>query len=152
MRAALEVMPLILLCWPMPSELDVSSMAAEVEPSHKYSVAFCCLVTDDSRGAVWQNGIWHASAYEAKRCNWIPPWENKCHPLTNIGACWTCMETQLWMWAHRGAGWWVSAMTTVFQKTSHVPGSHAELSLHKMKNILISSSTQIGRLWWGNCV
>ena len=33
----------------------------------------CCSVTGGSRGAVWQNGVWHGSAYEAKGCHWIPP-------------------------------------------------------------------------------
>ena len=28
-------------------------------------------VTDNSRGAVWQSGAWHRSAYEAKVYNWI---------------------------------------------------------------------------------
>ena len=55
------------------SEVGVGDMAVKVEPSHQYSITFCCHVTDDSRGAVWQNGVWHGSAYEAKVCNWIPP-------------------------------------------------------------------------------
>jgi hypothetical protein len=33
------------------SEANVD-MAVEVEPSRQYSVKFCCLATDDSRGAV----------------------------------------------------------------------------------------------------
>ena len=41
MRAALKVMPPILLCWPMMSEADVGGMAVEVEPSHQYSITFC---------------------------------------------------------------------------------------------------------------
>ena len=72
-RAALKVMPPILWCWPMISEADVGAMAVEAEPSHQYSITFCCCVTDGSRGAVWQNGVWHGSAYEAKVCHWIPP-------------------------------------------------------------------------------
>ena len=36
--------------------------------SHQYSVTFCSCVTDGSRGAVWQNGVRHGSAYEAKVC------------------------------------------------------------------------------------
>jgi len=56
-RAALKLMPPILLCWPMTSEANVVDMAVEVEPSRQYSVKFCCRVTGDSRGAVWQNGI-----------------------------------------------------------------------------------------------
>jgi len=63
----------ILLCCPMTSKADVGVMAAEVEHSHQYSITFYWHVTDGSRGAVWQNGIWHRSAYEAKVCHWIPP-------------------------------------------------------------------------------
>ena len=73
LRAALKVMPPILFFWPTTSEADVGGMAVEVEPSHQYSITFCCCVTDGSRGAVWQNGVWHGSAYEAKVCHWIPP-------------------------------------------------------------------------------
>ena len=54
---ALKVMPPILLCWPMTSEEDVGDVAVEAEPSHQYSIAFCCCVTDDSRGTVGQNGV-----------------------------------------------------------------------------------------------
>jgi len=51
MRAAPKEMPLILLCWPMRSEVDVGGMVVEDEPFHQYSVTFCCHETDDSRGA-----------------------------------------------------------------------------------------------------
>ena len=72
-RAAPKAMPPILLCWPMMSEEDVGGIAAEDEPSHQYSITFCCHETDGSRGGVWQNGVWHGSVYEAKLCHWIPP-------------------------------------------------------------------------------
>jgi len=49
-RVALKLMHPILLCWPMMSEADIGGMAVEVEPSHQYSVKFCCRVTNDSRG------------------------------------------------------------------------------------------------------
>jgi len=51
-RAALEVMPPNLLCWPMTSEVNVGDIAEEVEPSHQYSIIFCCDVTDGSRRVV----------------------------------------------------------------------------------------------------
>ena len=51
-RAAPKVTPLILLRWPMMSELDVSSMAVEDQPSHQNCLTVCCHVTDGSRGAV----------------------------------------------------------------------------------------------------
>ena len=71
-RAALKVMPPILLYLPTISEVDVGGMAVAVEPSHQYSVTCRCCVTDGSRGAVWQNGVWHGSACEAEACHWIP--------------------------------------------------------------------------------
>ena len=51
-RAALKVMPPILLCWLTMSEVNVGGMAVEAEPSHQYSIIFCCRVTDSSNGAV----------------------------------------------------------------------------------------------------
>ena len=30
------------------------------------------------------------------------------YPLTFTDACWVFMETNQWMWAQRGSGWWVS--------------------------------------------
>jgi len=62
-------MPPILLCQPMTSDAAVSCMAAEVEPSHQYSITYCCCVTDGSGGAVCQNGVSHGSADEAKACH-----------------------------------------------------------------------------------
>ena len=60
-RATLKVMPPILLCWPTKSEVGGGRMAVEVEPSHQYSITFCCSVMDGSRGAAWQSGVWHGS-------------------------------------------------------------------------------------------
>ena len=87
---ALKVVPPILWCWPMMSEADVGGMAVEVEPSHQYSITFCCYVTDGSRGAVWQNAIWHGNAYEEKMCHWIVPCRkngtHRCSPV--LAECW----------------------------------------------------------------
>ena len=71
---ALKVTPPILLCQPTLSEADDAGMAAEVEPSHQYPITSCCCycVTDGSRGAVWQNGVWCGNADKAKVCRWIP--------------------------------------------------------------------------------
>ena len=63
----------MLLSWPMMSEADVGGMAIEVEPSHQYPITFCCRATDGSTGVVWQNGVWHESAWEEMVCHWIPP-------------------------------------------------------------------------------
>jgi len=57
MRAALKLMPSISLRWLMTSEVDVSDMAVEAEPSPQCPVTFCCHATDGNRGTVWQNGV-----------------------------------------------------------------------------------------------
>ena len=57
MRAALKLLPPMLICWPMTSQAGVGGMAMEAEPSHQYFITFCCCATDGSRGAVWQNGV-----------------------------------------------------------------------------------------------
>ena len=36
-------MTLVLLSWPTMPEADVGGMAIEVEPSHQYSIVFCCV-------------------------------------------------------------------------------------------------------------
>ena len=41
-------MPSILSSWPTMLETDVGGMTVEVEPSHWYSVKFCCHATDVS--------------------------------------------------------------------------------------------------------
>jgi len=50
----------------------IGGMATELEPSQRYSTTCCCSVTDGRRDAVWQNGIWHRSAYEAEVYHWTP--------------------------------------------------------------------------------
>lgn len=52
MRAAPKLIPPILLYWSMMSGVNVGGMAVDVEPSHRYSVTFCCCLTDGSRGAI----------------------------------------------------------------------------------------------------
>ena len=49
-RAALKSIPIILLCWPITSEVDVGGTAVKVEPSHQYSITFCCHAMNGSRG------------------------------------------------------------------------------------------------------
>ena len=105
-RAALKVIPTISWLRPTKSETDVGGMAVELEPSHQCPVPCGCCVTDGSGGAVWENGIWHGSVYEAKVCNWIPPYREKYHPLKSI-------ETRQWVWAQWGSGWCVSTVVTV---------------------------------------
>jgi hypothetical protein len=124
-----KVMPPIFLRWPTTLEADASS-----------------------KGAVWQNGIWHVIAYLAEVWHWIPPCRKKLHALTYTNAWWKFTETKEWMWAQEGGGWCVLAVATVMWETGYIPGSTAELSAHEMKSPSISSSAKIGRLQPGNFV
>ena len=99
-------------CLPMTSEVGVGDMAVEVEPSHQYPITRCCRVTDGSRGALWHDGVWHGSAYEAKVCQWIPHAE-KMAPADIHQHLWSYMETKQWVWAQWGGEWCVSAVVTV---------------------------------------
>ena len=68
-------LPPTLLYWPTMSEVDVCGVAVEAEPFHQCSITLCCCATDGSRGALWQNGVWHGSVYAVCvfSMHWIPP-------------------------------------------------------------------------------
>ena len=73
---------------PTVSEVEVD-MVVEVEPSHPHSITGCYCVTDGSRGAVWQIGVWHRTAYRAKVWHWISPCRKNstlwhCQHLLNV--------------------------------------------------------------------
>jgi len=125
MKAAPKVMLPILLCWPITSELDIGGMAVEVKPSHWYSIPFCCCVTDDSRGAVWKNGVWHGNADKSKVCL-SSSMQKKSHSLTFTDICWTFKENKQWIWAQWGGGQCVSAPPTARWMTNSILNSHAE--------------------------
>ena len=60
-------------------------MAVDAEPSHQYTITCCHHATDGSRGAVWDNGIWHGGAIEAKVCHGISPCRKRCsHPQMSM--------------------------------------------------------------------
>ena len=40
-RAALKLIPPVLLCLPTTSEADTGGLVVEVEPSHQYPITFC---------------------------------------------------------------------------------------------------------------
>ena len=69
---ALKIMSPILLCWLTKSEADIGGILAE----HQYFAPIFHYVLlrarDGSRGAVWQNRVWHGREYETKVWNWIP--------------------------------------------------------------------------------
>ena len=91
----------VLLFWSIKSEADGGMT---VEPSHQYSISFCCCATDGSRGAVWQNGVWRGSVYKAKSRHWVPPHENNCthwHSLTLAEHLWTVDVSTVRWWVVR---------------------------------------------------
>jgi len=90
------------------SAVDVGGMAVEVEPSHQYSIKFCCCGADSSRRAVWKSGVWCGSTHDTKV--WSSSMWKKLCPLTCIDFCWTLVETKQWMWAQWGGGWYISAV------------------------------------------
>ena len=97
-RPALNLMPLILSCWPTTPEADVGSVAAEFEPFHQYPNTFYCHVTDGSKGQLTK---WHLTwKYRwSKDVSLNSSMKKKWHPLTFID---TLMETKRWMWAQWG--------------------------------------------------
>ena len=141
-RATLKVMVSILLYLPTLSKAEVGGMAVEAEPSHQYSITHCCHVRDGSRGAVWQNGVWHGSLYEAKVRHWIPPCGKNCThwPSSTLKV----YEDQTVGVSTVRGGWCISAAVTVMWRTSHSRDDRAELSHCETKSASISSFTQIG--------
>ena len=103
-------MPSILFCLLTLSEVDIGGMAVKVEPSYQYPITFYCCATGASRGAVWQNGVWHGRADEAKVCHGIPPCGKKWHQLTLIDACSTLTEIKQWVWTQWAGGWCILAV------------------------------------------
>ena len=100
-RAALKVIPPILLCWPTTSEADVGGMAIEVEPSHQYCYILLPCDRWQQKGSLTE---WHLTW----KCVRIPLWGNKWHPLTFIDTCWIFMGTKQQMWAQWGGVWYSS--------------------------------------------
>ena len=107
------------------------------------SITFYCLVTDGSRGAFWQNGIWHGSAYEAKMCHSI-------HSLRKYCTCWHSLMLAKYLWRpSSGCGCEHSEVVGgVFQQWWHQCETQATFwiamhSCHRM-SVSISSSMQTG--------
>ena len=107
------------------------------------SITFYCLVTHGSRGAFWQNGIWHGSAYEAKMCHSI-------HSLRKYCTCWHSLMLAKYLWRpSSGCGCEHSEVVGgVFQQWWHQCETQATFwiamhSCHRM-SVSISSSMQTG--------
>ena len=133
MRAVPKIMYPILWCWFMTSVANGDGMVVEGDPSWWYSIPCCFRVADGSRGAIWQNDVWHRSVYGAKVRHWILPCKKKWHPLTFIYTWWMFMESRQWMWAQWGGGWCISAVATEMCKTGYVPDSHADFHKQNMQ-------------------
>ena len=76
-------------CWPVLSKGDIGGMAMEFWWEDSISITCCGLVRDSTGEAVWQNGIWHGSVYEAKVCQWISPRRKK---MTSIDIRWCLLN------------------------------------------------------------
>ena len=131
MKTVLKVTPPILWCWPTKSEADVGGTAVEIEPFYRYCITICCCATGGSRGAIWQNGVWHRSMYEAKVWNWIPLCKkNGTHWLSLTLAehlrepVDVCIVRQQWC---------ISAVATTTWKRSHVRDVPADFYEHGMR-------------------
>ena len=120
----------------------------QVEPSHQYSITFCCCVTDGSKVTVWRNGIWHGSTREAKVWNWIPVCrENGTH--------WHSLIADECLWRPKSGCEHSKDVGGAFWQQSHERQATFQMfmhSCHTVKSISISSSAQISGLWPGNCV
>ena len=114
---ALKVMPVILLCWPTLSQVDVCSMTVEVEPLHQYSITFCCCATNGSRGAVWQNAIWHGMCMKQKcGVDFLHAEKITYWPSLMLAECWwrptVDVSTVRWWVVHFSSG--VATATITF--------------------------------------
>ena len=111
-RATAKVMPPMLWCWPARSEVDIGGMLVEAEHPHQYPITLCGCATVGSRGTIWQNGVWHGSAWGAKVCQWVPP-------CSKNGIHWHSWMLAVHWWRlnsgceHSEAEWYILAVATV---------------------------------------
>ena len=82
MRAALKIMPPILLHWSKTSEADGGGMAEEVEPSHQYSINMLLLCNRwQQRGSLTKCHLTEKKVFGKSSMG------KKWHPLIFINAC-----------------------------------------------------------------
>ena len=79
-------MPPIFLCFVTRSEADIGGMAVEAEPSHQYSIMFCCHVMDDSRRGTLTEWCLTGECAGSKGVSLSSSMQKKWHPLTFIDA------------------------------------------------------------------
>lgn len=91
-RIALIVMPPILLCCVLTSEMDVDGMAVERSEPYHQSITYFCFAKSCKMVSTM------------KRCtkqmqHWIPPCGKQLYPLTFVNASWMFMKAKQWIWA-----------------------------------------------------
>ena len=138
------------------AEADVGGVAVEVETSHQYSITFCCCATDGSRGAVWQNGVWHGSVYEAKWGELNSSMQKKGHQSTFLKTCRMFMETKLRMSAQQEVGgefqqWWWATFQIAMHR-SHSTKWRTLQSAHLCGSAGCDQVTQYGAEYQLQCV
>ena len=98
MRAALKVMPPILLCCSAMSVADVAGMAVGVKPSHLYSILLSC-------------GRWQQRGSLTKlHLVWKHIWRKA---MSLNSSLWKKIASIEWIWLQWGDGWCVPAVATV---------------------------------------
>ena len=111
MRAALKVMPPLLLCWPTVSEMDVGGgTRGWTFPPVFHYMLLPCDRWQQSGGL--KNGVWYKRVYEDPEvCHWIFPCEKNCSDVRSFGigngrSFWICWNLDkpspliavLWHW------------------------------------------------------
>mgnify|MGYP001857242594 CR=1 FL=1 len=145
MRAALKVMPPILLCWLMISEVHVGGTAAEDKPSCQ------CCPTDGSRRVVWQNGTWHGSVYEAKMCDQIASCIKRCtnwHTTVHAESLWRsnsrCQHSEVTGGALQLWWQWVTSVGADFYKCS------MQALIHNWQKCIVNGDDYVGKIVFCN--
>lgn len=99
----------------------------------------CQQLSNSSKGT-----IWHASAYGAKGCHWIPP----CRKMTPTDIRWRLLKAggdQAVDVSAVRVGWCVSAMAPATWKTCHVLDGHVDGYKCGIQFLFISG---INTQWW----
>jgi len=146
-----KAMPPTLWCWPMTSRYKwwYGSRSWTFWPIFHYILLPCNRWQQKGSLTKWHltwRSVWSKGV--EVNSSMLKKW----HSWTFTDTCWTLMEIKQRMTEQRSSGWCVSAVAIAMWKISHVLDSHALLSHHKMKSILISSSSRISRLRPANCL
>ena len=125
------------------SEADVGGAAVGAEPAHQYSIMCYCCVTDGSREAIWHNG----SDMEARmKQMYVTEFLHTEKKPVHIDIHWCLLNA----WGDQivyvsTVSWRVVCFSSGDSNSDVCKTSqgHAQLSHHKIKTVLISSSAEI---------